>query len=84
MPSFSSPQLPEARMNASETGFWLQSVTSALGARKIRASEAGVTSVAKQLARLAATAALGDSENTALTTDAATAFTLALTACSGK
>jgi hypothetical protein len=71
-------------ITASEPAFWQQRVALALGASKIKATDALVTGVAKQLARLAATAALADTKNAVVTADFLSDFTQALKACSGK
>jgi hypothetical protein len=73
----------EASVNASDAAFWQQRVALALGARKIGASHAAVTGVAKQLARLAVTAALVDTVRITPAPEAASDFTQALQACSG-
>ena len=73
-----------ASVNACDAAFWQQRVALVLGARKIGASDAAVTSVAKQLARLAATVALAYNVRTTPGPDAASDFTQALKACSGN
>ena len=81
--SESPPSMPAASVNACDAAFWQQRVALALGARKIGASHAAVTGVAKQLARLAGTAALADTSQAAIAADAAIDFNQALQACSG-
>ena len=85
MTAFQSIQSkPPASAYVYEPEFWQRCAALALDTRKIGASSAVVSSVAKQLARLAATAALADTNNTAPAADAASDFTQALKACSGK
>jgi hypothetical protein len=75
--------MPAVSVNACDAAFWQQSVALALGARKIGASPSSVSGVAKQLARLAGTAALAGTTKAAPAADVAIDFNQALQACSG-
>ena len=81
--SKSASSQPAASVNACDAALWQQRAALALGARKIGATHAAVTGVAKQLARLSATAALADTVRVTHVSEAASDFTQALQACSG-
>ena len=81
--SESTQSKPAASANACDPAFWQRRLALALGARKIGANRSVLTSVAKQLARLAATAALADTVRITPGAGGVSDFTRALQACSG-
>ncbi len=71
------------RLTASDVASWQPCAEAALRLRKNKASDSEILSVSKQLARLAGTAALAQSQGaTTPQADPQIAFTRALSACS--